>query len=113
MLAGIGARRLLITTDLCRSHSSLYRNAGRPRHPTSVGHNRSLSLPQRPLPNTNHHRPAQTTLIIGSATFLCVLMRPPSVGQEECTRKEEDENELILKDAGEKDFKMVSRFPNQ
>jgi hypothetical protein len=36
----------------------------------------------------------------------------PSVGQEECTRKGE-EKELILKDAGEKDFKMASRFPNR
>jgi hypothetical protein len=34
-------------------------------------------------------------------------MRPLSVGQEVCTRKEEEENELMLKDAGEKDFKMV------
>ena len=34
-------------------------------------------------------------------------MRPPSVGQEECTRKGE-EKELILKDAGEKDFKMIA-----
>jgi hypothetical protein len=40
-------------------------------------------------------------------------MRPPSVEQEECTRKEEEENELILKDAGEEDFEMASRFPNQ
>jgi hypothetical protein len=43
-------------------------------------------------------------------------MRPlqVSVGQELCTCKEEEENELMLqvKDAGEKDFKMVSRFPN-
>jgi hypothetical protein len=39
-------------------------------------------------------------------------MRPPSVGQEVCTRKEEEENELILKDAGEKDFKMASRLLN-
>jgi hypothetical protein len=39
-------------------------------------------------------------------------MRPPSVRQEECTRNEEEENELILEDTGEKDFKMASRFPN-
>jgi hypothetical protein len=31
-------------------------------------------------------------------------MRPPSVGQEECPLKEEQENELILKDAGEERF---------
>src|SRR6266404_2678006 len=91
--AGLGARRLLITTDLCRSRSSLPkhkpsstcskrmvyrvttpvehnrsgsalgysslfdvrhgqlhrdRNTGRPRRPTSVDHNRSLSLQEQP-----------------------------------------------------------------
>jgi hypothetical protein len=38
-------------------------------------------------------------------------MRPPSVRQEECTRKEEQENQLTLMDTGKKDFKMASRFP--
>jgi hypothetical protein len=32
---------------------------------------------------------------------------------ERSVGKEEEENELILKEAGEKGFKMASRFPNQ
>jgi hypothetical protein len=42
-------------------------------------------------------------------------MRPPSVGQEDFTRKEE-EDELIRSkgaDLEEKDFKMASRFSNR
>jgi hypothetical protein len=35
------------------------------------------------------------------------------MGQEVYTRKEEEENELMLEDVWEKDFKMASRFPNQ
>ena len=40
-------------------------------------------------------------------------MQPLSMGQEVCTCKEEEENELMLKDAGGKDFMMASRFLNQ